>query len=639
MGLSNVLQGINVGQQTYERMRDSSLTASGKDLYQRGLRANLEDIAASREASAALGKIYSEPFSAQGAPTVPPIPATPRVAPRPTAPPTGLPAVPPGPPTTALSVPPTGLPARPVPSPLPPAGGGAYVPPDMVNLSASAVAPPGAAPTGPGAVGATGVPGARPGPVAPPMLAAGVSALSNAPPMPAAVGAPPATPAVPPVLPPGTSTVSTAEDGDLGDTTSTAETPQATGERDTGYDSEPLPPEILAQVQRYDIDRVVQRAREMGLSPAAMAKLVASAQENYDKAVAPLLTAWTERRKDVRALSHDLMLTERAFGLQGARAQQAMRIEEMREGAARTKAEAEETKYDPPGDPRLTGDEYVASVPPEKRHLVDRAKAVLAGKEVLPPSSRNTTTEQVRAMVRQIDPEFDAALAGNRVRTLRDPRLNQALTSGTTVVGHLQEWAEALKDLDTTDVRAANAAWNAFRNQFGSAATTQGSALKTLVSEEMARFYHGGSPPVHAVRAFETIFDPRATPAQGRAALETMIRAMADQEQSLRENALARGVTTRDWDNLRANARVRQLFYGGKAPSEYGVAKYGRPAPGPGPATPSSAPTTRPGSADPAWQKRQLDAARRAIAGGADKAAVIKHLQDNGVTLPPGFGD
>ncbi|HEY1800093.1 MAG TPA: hypothetical protein VGG46_04085 [Terriglobales bacterium] len=164
-----------------------------------------------------------------------------------------------------------------------------------------------------------------------------------------------------------------------------------------------------------------------------------------------------------------------------------------------------------PGNPNLSGDAYIQTLPPALR---DTVQAIGTGHMALNRLdyllSRNPT---ILDAVTRAYPDFDSSKAQSYVNTYKDftsGPTSKALNSGGTGLGHLKE----LLDLNTVASHIPNTpAWTAYQNK---AAT---------VSAELAKFY--GDPTIPAIDAIKDTLTS-TLPGNREAAIRTQAQSMGD---------------------------------------------------------------------------------------------------------------
>ncbi|KQM62679.1 hypothetical protein ASE75_13700 [Sphingomonas sp. Leaf17] len=146
------------------------------------------------------------------------------------------------------------------------------------------------------------------------------------------------------------------------------------------------------------------------------------------------------------------------------------------------------------GDPMLTGDAYLASVPAHERAKI---KAIAEGRVAAPrPGTR--FGEAILSKVAQYDPTFDAANAQSRLKTRVDftsGRSAQAVNALNTAMGHLlhlDTQAQGLGNFSTLP-GIINPAYNAARQVGGNTKLPAFQQTKQAASSEMRKVFAGSA--------------------------------------------------------------------------------------------------------------------------------------------------
>ena len=164
-----------------------------------------------------------------------------------------------------------------------------------------------------------------------------------------------------------------------------------------------------------------------------------------------------------------------------------------------------------PGNPALSGDAYIRSLPPAMQATVRQigtGRMALSRLDYL--LSRNP---QVLDAVAQAYPDFDSSKVKSYTDTYKDftaGKTSVALNSGGTALGHLKE----LRDLNTNESHIPHTpAWTAYQNK---AAT---------VASELAKFY--GEPTIPAINAIKETLTS-TLPGNRESAIRTQAQSMGD---------------------------------------------------------------------------------------------------------------
>jgi hypothetical protein len=146
------------------------------------------------------------------------------------------------------------------------------------------------------------------------------------------------------------------------------------------------------------------------------------------------------------------------------------------------------------GDPTLTGDAYLATVPAYERAKI---KAIAEGR-VAAPRPGTKFGEAVLTKVAQYDPTFDAANSQSRLKTRTDftsGKSAQAVNALNTAMGHLLHLDTQAKDLGnfSTLPGILNPVYNAGRRVAGDTKLPAFQQTKQAASSEMRKVFAGSA--------------------------------------------------------------------------------------------------------------------------------------------------
>lgn len=203
------------------------------------------------------------------------------------------------------------------------------------------------------------------------------------------------------------------------------------------------------------------------------------------------------------------------------------------------------------GDPTLTGDAYLQTLPEGMRSQV---KAIVEGR-MSPPSGFALKSPQIQALMRaaaQYEPGFDLTKWGGRAATAKDFASGAAaknVTSLNTVVGHLadlKEKSEALGNYNsgfgplTTTV---NQLGNAYNNASGRPEVNNFNLARNAVADELAKVFKGSGISDHEIAQWKGTLNDAMTPDQLKGAVKTAIGLM-DSRLSALNDQRDRGMST-----------------------------------------------------------------------------------------------
>lgn len=191
-----------------------------------------------------------------------------------------------------------------------------------------------------------------------------------------------------------------------------------------------------------------------------------------------------------------------------------------------------------PGDPNKTGEEYLATLPPELRHQV---KLLSDGRMPFPtgPALRSPKVQQLIAAAAQYDPTLDAANAATRVATRKNFTSGKAranITSMNTALGHLGTLKQAADDLNNSSIPAWNRAANWAISQQGDPRVKKFTVARDAVASELVRVFRGSGGALADIEEWKNNIDAAGSPEQLDAAirqgvtlLNSRLEAMGDE--------------------------------------------------------------------------------------------------------------
>jgi hypothetical protein len=197
------------------------------------------------------------------------------------------------------------------------------------------------------------------------------------------------------------------------------------------------------------------------------------------------------------------------------------------------------------GDPSLTGDAYLQSLPESIRSQV---KAVVEGR-MQPPSGFALKSPQIQALMRaaaQYEPGFDLTKWGARAATAKDFASGQAaknVTSLNTVVGHLGDLKEKADALDNGGIPIFNQIGNAYNTATGGAKVNNFNIARNAVADELAKVFKGSGISDHEIAQWKETLNAAQSPEQLKGAIKTAIGLM-DSRLSALNDQRDRGMNT-----------------------------------------------------------------------------------------------
>lgn len=173
-----------------------------------------------------------------------------------------------------------------------------------------------------------------------------------------------------------------------------------------------------------------------------------------------------------------------------------------------------------PGNPELTGEEYLASVEPE---LARQARMYIEGRRAFPTGAamRNPRTQLAVNVAMQADPTLDEANSKTRVATRKDFTSgisSRNLTALNTAIGHLKSLQTISDKLNNFGSPAVNRPINTFQDQvLGDARYNNFRTVVQAFSTELAKVFKGtGAPSLSEIEDWKKSADPNMSPDQLR---------------------------------------------------------------------------------------------------------------------------
>jgi lysozyme family protein len=188
---------------------------------------------------------------------------------------------------------------------------------------------------------------------------------------------------------------------------------------------------------------------------------------------------------------------------------------------------------DVPGNQNLTGEPYLATLPPA---LGNRIRGIVSGKLPYPPQGRGTNNTLLAA-ISQYSPGFDATAWQRRKGTAEDyrpgGRTGQSLISAKTLINHLYELAEASEKLGGTSLKAVNWMHNAYRSETSDPVLERWNESRKFVATELPKFLAGKAPAEGEIQQNYESYSPNKGPEARKEAIRTDINYLAGRLQPL----------------------------------------------------------------------------------------------------------
>ena len=199
----------------------------------------------------------------------------------------------------------------------------------------------------------------------------------------------------------------------------------------------------------------------------------------------------------------------------------------------------------PLGDPSLTGDAYLQSLPESIRSQV---KAIVEGR-MQPPSGFALKSPQIQSLMRaaaQYEPGFDLTKWGQRAATAKDFASGQAaknVTSLNTVIGHLGDLKKAADALDNYSIPLVNEVGNIYHSATGGPKVNNFNLARNAVADELAKVFKGSGISDHEIAQWKGTLNAAQSPDQLKGAVKTAISLMESRLSALNDQR-DRGMAT-----------------------------------------------------------------------------------------------
>jgi hypothetical protein len=188
-----------------------------------------------------------------------------------------------------------------------------------------------------------------------------------------------------------------------------------------------------------------------------------------------------------------------------------------------------------PGDPSLSGAEYMQSVPQNVRTL---AEGLIDGTKPWPTGTvlKNGTWAQAVMAAQHADPSLNAATYQQRAKA-RDRFTNgkqgDMLRQLRTISAHADQYTRDVLDLDNSNFTPYNKIRNSVGSAFGAKAPGNVQTDALAVSEEVSKFLTGGVPAVTTIDEWKDNLGANASRDQQIARITRVIGIVGGQLQSL----------------------------------------------------------------------------------------------------------
>lgn len=195
-----------------------------------------------------------------------------------------------------------------------------------------------------------------------------------------------------------------------------------------------------------------------------------------------------------------------------------------------------------PVDPSVTGDAYLASLPPQKARLI---KAIADG-DAAAPTGRSAATGAGQVLMQQVlqyDPTASAQTLATRTTTRKDftsGKSAAAISAATTVAGHLHDLEGQIDALDNASFLPGIA--NLVKNAIGGQTSAQSQAAQNkflttanTLAQELTKFYRVTGGSESDVNAYRNRLKVNASPVALHSVTQDIAQNMQGKLQSLQE--------------------------------------------------------------------------------------------------------
>jgi hypothetical protein len=355
-----------------------------------------------------------------------------------------------------------------------------------------------------------------------------------------------------------------------------------------------LPPSPMQQ-------QFMQKALENTLvEPDRRQAMIERHEARLDR-IAQLRDAALERSQNMQ-----LSIQQRADAQKEANQRAAEHNQTMLE-LARLRPQSGNAAADVPGDFTKTGQEFLASLPPEDAAVVQK---IASGEIPLTTfSTRGGHREALAKQVSAYDPTFNATRS-TMWREFTSGPTGKNITSINTAISHMGTMSDLANALQNGDVQKVNQFVNFLAVQTGDPSITNLETARQAVGEELMRTFRVAGASEHEAQAWMDKFKTANSPAQLQGSLSTAGTLLTGRIKAVNDNWKRGTQSNNDFPNIIPPENLATL-------QRLGVKKVGVPsldAQLGAPSAPASG-----GKVDAAALAKE---AKAAIAGGKDSAAV-----------------
>jgi hypothetical protein len=294
------------------------------------------------------------------------------------------------------------------------------------------------------------------------------------------------------------------------------------------------------------------------------------------------------------------------------------------------------------GDPSLTGDDYLKTLPPGRAAQV---KALVEGRMPPPTSAglRSPATQALLQAAGQYEPGFDLTTWNARNKGYADfyggGKSSEMVRSANQTISHVGELVSSMMGLDPTSFPSVNSVKNAYNTATGGGQVTEFLPNAHAVADELSKVFKGASISDSEIRSWEQRLNPNMSPEQQKAAVGKLLSLLNGSLTALenkRVQSFGQAAADKKGPLLtpESNTILENVskWIGGS--QDVNAATFKHPLVKPKTGTdPHAQPGQQPAAPAPAGGAGvdPLAQARDAIAKGAPKAAVIDRLKQNGI--------
>lgn len=189
----------------------------------------------------------------------------------------------------------------------------------------------------------------------------------------------------------------------------------------------------------------------------------------------------------------------------------------------------------PPGDWNVTGDDFLKTIPPQWRRTVEKISHYEEDPTKV-ASMRGGMRETLTQWVNQVNPTYDQSSFAIRNPTRKaytTGTQGQQITSMNTAIEHLDMLQTAADALQNGNFKPGNAAYNAWKDTFGSAPPSNYQTIKGMVDKEVEAVANKGVPTVSGTAEQKALAGQAASPGQIKGYIDTLIPLMGSKLHAL----------------------------------------------------------------------------------------------------------